>query len=105
MNSMNKLNTFRSTTALSSSTMINKKDKRIQSSFHSRIEQNKLYNNSNNSINNIYFINSSNKLNDTNTNISMNISPSSFASIRENSIINNNNKNLSNKKIIKGMQW
>ena len=94
MNNMNKLNTFRSTTALSSSTMINKKDKRLQSSFHSRIEQNKLYNNSNNSISNIHFINSFNKLNDTN--ISMNISPSAFASIRENSIINNNNKNISN---------
>ena len=76
---MNKSNTFKSTTALSSSSITNIKNRRILNAFHSRLEHNKNPSNCNNSISNINFLNSFNKLNATNSNNSMNSFQSAFS--------------------------
>ena len=95
-NHMNKSNTFKSTTAISSTTTINKKAQRVHSAFHGSVNKNNLISYNRNNLSRISnFMNSSKKLNTTNINQSMNSSPSGYISIQENNLSNIITKNKS----------
>ena len=95
-NIMNKSNTFKSTTAISSTTTINKKAQRVHSAFHGSVNKNNLISYNRNNLSRISnFMNSSKKLNATNINLSMNSSPSGYISIQENNLSNIITKNKS----------
>ena len=89
-NHMNKSNTLKSTTLLSSSTTMNKKAQRVRSAFNKMRQNNiiqEISRKNNSKI--LTFRNSSKKISFTNTNISMYSTPSRYLSIHENNISNN----------------
>lgn len=110
LNNLNKSNTFKSTTAISSFTTVNKIAQRVHSAFHRSVNKSNLisyHRNNSSKINN--FMNSSNKFNSTNINISMNSFPSGYVSLQENNVSNiitkNKSKNKSSSFIIKNEKF